>query len=450
MVFKESALLNIESETALGVHANHHEICKYHDASDPVFRDVATRVRDFIERGPIQSNARVFLPFDTTQHFTGRRNYLQQIHEVFNSNNERRIVVIHGDGGMGKTEVALKYARENEHRYDYVFFVNSTSMQTLEADFTDLYERLDLPREQGREVENMKRFLRRERWWLMILDNDDDWLALNQFQGLPQSGHGHILITCRGREYVSDPRICKALRMTALDRKDAKDLLFSRAGINLKQRVRMDQEATNIIRYMGCQPLAVDSAAAYILQSDITFDNYLEVLKSKKLSRRALSYRPKSSQYQTSIESILQITLDGIKKSPDAYRLLTLLVWLDRSKTTVSFLKRAVSPQMRWGNNGQPSMRDPRESYVPEDLIELINGPGFNLALRELKSYAMIASDDKFEDGTAGKDTIVLHPLTYNYVRESLTTDQIVENAMRALSLVVHAHPTMQAGLDHK
>jgi hypothetical protein len=180
-------------------------------------------------------------------------------------------------------------------------------------------------------------------------------------------------------------------------------------------------------------------------------DDYLDVLRSRKLSRRILSYRPKSSQYQTTVENILQITLDEIKKSPDAYKLLKLLVWLDRTKTTVSFLKRAVSSQPRWGSNGKPSMRDPRDSYVPEDLIELINGPDFNIALKELKSYALIASDEKFEEeGTASKDTIVLHPLTYSYVREALTADQMVENAIRALSLVVHAHPIVQAGLDQR
>ncbi|KAF3491046.1 uncharacterized protein GIQ15_00563 [Arthroderma uncinatum] len=397
---------------------------------------------------PIQSEAHVFLPWDVTPHFTGRRDYLQQIHETFSGSEGRKIIVLHGNGGMGKTEVALKYARENEHRYDHVFFVNSTNIQSLESDFIDLHGKLGFPPGSARAVEDIKQFLRLERWWLMILDNDNDWLALNQF-GFPETGHGHIIITCRGREQISDPRITKALSMNALQKKDAKDLLFSRAGIDVKDRLKWEAKAKNVIKSMGCQPLAVDSAAAYILCNNITIDEYLNALKGRKISRRLLSYRPKASKYQTSVESILQITLDEVKKSPDAYKLLKLLVWLDRTKTTTSFLKRAVSPQPRWGSDGQVEMRGPRSSYVSADLIDLIKGPGFDLALKELKSYSLIANDEIFEDDKSsnGKDAIVLHPLTYSYIREALTPDEMIENAIHALSLVVHAYPVVQAGL---
>ena len=141
VVYKESALLNIESEDALGVHVNHHEICKYDSANDSVFRDLASRLRLFITRGPIQSNALVFLPWDTTPHFTGRRDFLQQMREGLYGNG-RRIVLLYGDGGMGKTEVALKYAQENKHQYDYVFFMDSSTVQSLEAEFISLHNKL--------------------------------------------------------------------------------------------------------------------------------------------------------------------------------------------------------------------------------------------------------------------------------------------------------------------
>ncbi|KAJ6101843.1 hypothetical protein N7486_004270 [Penicillium sp. IBT 16267x] len=447
VVYKESALLSIQSENALGVALNHHEICKYRDANDSVFRDLVSRVRTFIERGPIQSRARVFLPWDTTQHFTGRRDCLQQIHESF-CGTGRRIVALYGDGGMGKTEVSLKYARENEHHYDYVFFVDSASVQSLEADFINLHDKVGLSSEKGREFEEMKQFLLRERHWLLVLDNDDDWVALDQLR-FPETSNGHILITCRGREHTSGPRISRAVRMRALEWRDAKDLLFSRAGIDLKERAQWDLTAKSIVKFMGCQPLAVDSAAAYILCSETNIDEYLGILRNKQLPQRILSYRPKASRYQISVESILNITLNEIKNNPCAYKLLTLLVWLDRSKTTVSFLKRAVSPQPYWGSDGMPSTRDPRDSYVPEDIIELIDGPDFDIALKELKLYALVASDEKFEEeSTATKDLIVLHPITYSYVREAMTADQMVQSALCALSLVVHAHPVMQAGLD--
>lgn len=132
--------------------------------------------------------------------------------------------------------------------------------------------------------------------------------------------------------------------------------------------------------------------------------------------------------------------MDEIKKSSCAYQLLKLLAWLDRSKTTVGFLKRAVLPQPYWDSNGKRTMRDPRDSYVPEDLVELIEGPDFNNALKELKSSGLMAIDSK--------ELLVLHPITYSYFHKALTADEMIENAIRALSLVVHAHPIVQAELN--
>ncbi|EEQ27260.1 LipA and NB-ARC domain-containing protein [Microsporum canis CBS 113480] len=410
VVYKESALLNIPSEHALGVHANHREICRYQNADEPIFREVTARLQQLIDTGPLHSNARVFLPWDVTPHFTGRRDYIQRIHKVFLGSEGRQIVVIHGDGGMGKTEVALKYARENEHRYNYVFFANSTNIQSLESDFIDLHGKLGFPPNNARAVDDIKQLLRLERCWLMVLDNDNDWLALSQF-GFPETGHGHIIITCRSREHTSDPRITKAIVMNPLKPIDAMELLFSRAGVDVKERLSWEAKAKNVIKFTGCQPLAVDSAAAYILCNSITVDEYLNALKGRKVSRRLLSYRPKTSKYQTSVESIIQ---------------------------------------PRWGPDGQVEMRDPKSSYVPSDLVNLIKGPSFYLALKELKSYSLIASDEIFEGGESlsSKDSIILHPLTYLYIREVLTPDEMIQNAIHALSLVVHAYPVVQAGLD--
>ncbi|WEW58160.1 hypothetical protein PRK78_003628 [Emydomyces testavorans] len=445
VVYRESALLNIETELPVGVYVNHHEICKFRDADDPVFVEIKRCVKNLMEV-PTRGKARIFAPSMVSPHFIGRRHYLQQIHEAFRGE-DRSIVVIYGEGGMGKTQVALKYAWENDHNYDYIFFVNSTNVQYLEADFIALHRKLGLPKENGREVESMKEFMQRNRRWLIILDNDDDWLGLNEIS-FPETGKAHVIITCRGRGYNTDSRVTKLLHMSTLGPKHAKELLLVRAAVDLKKHAQLEVQAKNIIKRIGCQPLAVDSAAAYILQNNISIVEYLEKLKNSIFSRGILFFRPLSSKYQKSVGSILQITLAEIMKSDAAYRLLKLLVWLDRTKTTVSFLKRAVTPQLCWGPNGKSMMRDPRDSYVPEDVIELINGPGFDAALEKLTSYALITSDETSEEDIRGKDTIVIHPLTYNYVREALTADQLVENAIRALSLVVHAHPVLQAGLN--
>ncbi|DAA78513.1 TPA_exp: Uncharacterized protein A8136_4489 [Trichophyton benhamiae CBS 112371] len=449
VVDKDSALLRIPSEGALGVYTNHRDICRYRDCDNPIFRDVTRHLQQLVDLGPQHSSARVFLPFDGTPHFVGRQDYLQQIHNTFNGADNRQVIALSGEGGTGKTEIALKYARENANHYDYVFFVDSTDTQSLESDFIRLHSKLGLPPSNSCALNDIKQFLRLERFWLMILDNDNNWLALN-WLGFPETTHGHIIITSRHREHTSDSRVTKALSTNPLGPMDARNFLLSRAGIDVKEWLSWETKAENVVKYMGCQPLAVDSAAAYMLAYGVTVDEYLNALTGRRVSRRLLSYRPNASIYKTSVESIIQLALDEVKKNPDAFRLLNILVWLDRTKTTISFLKRAASPQPRWGPDGQVEMRDPIRSYVPSDLVRLINGPSFHIALKELQSCSLIASGEMFEDGRSpgSKDTIVLHPLTYLYIREALPPTKMLENAIHALSLVIHAYPVAQAGLD--
>lgn len=450
VVPKESATLGIPDEVCVGLPLNHHNICKFREPNDS-FGCVVRQLNRFISLCPTEDKTHVFTPWQATRYFTGRRNHLQQIHDVL-SDPGRRIVVIHGDGGMGKTEVALKYAEEAKQRYDFVLFVDSTSRETFAADLINLHHKIGLYPEDGREVNAVTRLLWLEKKWLLIIDNDDDCLGLNQMalMRLPELNHGHTIITCRGREQTWDPRVNEAICLKPFDLNDARDLLFARAHATLGERALYASHATNAIKRMGTQPLVLDTAGAYMLNSPRGLD-CLRSPKDKAFLWQLLSYRPKFSRYQRSVESTLRDTLDEMQSdwNPETYKLLELLVWLDREETTVEFLKRAVSPQTFWGSDGEPVTRHPRESHVPKDIIDLINGPELNYALTELKSHPLIANDESAEeDGTSCAGAILLYPLTYSYVRQKMTADQLIDSAGRALGLMVHAYPEVQGGLE--
>ncbi len=412
-------------------------------------------ISGFLRQGPVSSHAQVFVPWDTSSHFKGRRNILQKLYESFfrissshvtGPEQYRRTVMVYGDGGLGKTEVALKFARENEYRYRYIFFSEATTVQKLRAEVIDIHERLGLPTKNGRELEDIREFLRQEKKWLFILDNDNDFISLNHLR-LPEVDHGHILITCRSRDYTTDPRITEVVAMGPLDLRDAVDLLFSRAGIPITQREELDSQVKSLVTTLACIPAMVENTAAYMVSFQADVQDCLKLMGHRKTRRNILRYTLSTARYKLSAEELFRIRIDSLQqRMPSSYTLLTALVWLDRTKTTNDFFKRAVSERICWGTNGEPERRKPQSSFVPEEFIELCNSPEFDIAMNNLKSSSLIACDEIFDRATS--KSIVLHPSLYEFVRDITSHDDVVKAFLPALTLVNHAYPIHQAGLE--
>ncbi|KAH8659272.1 hypothetical protein BGZ60DRAFT_414934 [Tricladium varicosporioides] len=457
IVPKESAILHIQSERLYGAERDHRGIAKFESENDAVFLHIVDSIINFIKTGPVSSSTHVFLPWDTSPYFKGRRDVLQEMHETFfapaaavgnRNDTHRRVVVIYGDGGTGKTEVALKYARENEFRYSFILFAEATSTETLASDVVSIHRNLGLEQDPGRELQSVQHFLQQEEGWLFIFDNDNDFIALNHFK-LPDIDHGHVIITCRGRENTVDPRISKVIQMRPLDPWDAESLLFSRAGIRTSNRPGIAEEARKLVRLMGCIPAMVENTAAYMVTFEADVDTCLSLMSSRKSRHSLLGYSSTSSRYRVSVESLFQIRLDSLRvKIPNAYLILSSLVWLDRTRSTTSFLKKATSKRLRWGKNGEPEHRDPSSSFVPEELVELINGPEFDLATKKLKSSSLIANDEVFKEGLAPKDSIVLHPSLYQFMRDLVPRGNVSEAICSAFALVMHFSSVSEAGLE--
>ena len=52
-----------------------------------------------------------------------------------NAQDRRRIHVLHGLGGIGKTQLAIAYARKHQQRYTAILWLNGNSWDTLVHSF---------------------------------------------------------------------------------------------------------------------------------------------------------------------------------------------------------------------------------------------------------------------------------------------------------------------------
>ena len=213
------------------------------------------------------------LPFRKNMNFTGRNGELAEIHEVLHGPDapllDQRIVVLHGLGGIGKTQLAIQYAYIHQKDYTSVWWVNASTTQTLSQGFMGIAQQLltyharkaaaGLKRD-GAQIaaelglpsdvvdQNGKLTTSRDitdivvnaiiEWfaaddnnqWLLIIDNYDDLRNVNIFEFLPQSSPGSVLITSRSRDTC---RVGKAIEIQEVTEDEALEILRKSAHWNM-------------------------------------------------------------------------------------------------------------------------------------------------------------------------------------------------------------------------
>ena len=166
------------------------------------------------------------VPFDlhgvpAINNFVGRNDELSQIEKLLisNSRSNRHVVVLQGLGGVGKTQLAIKFAREHQGAFHAIFWLNGKKKDTLIRSLAQLVQRLPLQQPDGSDDDDArdsnaleKRAKRVLDWfslagntkWLLIYDNvdEDPWSDLSEDsydveQFFPGADHGSILVTTR-------------------------------------------------------------------------------------------------------------------------------------------------------------------------------------------------------------------------------------------------------------
>jgi hypothetical protein len=151
-------------------------------------------------------------------HFVARQEELTALHQALHGDGSRRIAVLHGLGGIGKTQSAIEYAKRNHLKYSAIFWLNVTDSQSIQDSFHRAADRIrsahpsaDIPTRSALNskeiVATVKAWLSQS-WntrWLLIFDNYDNPKFLNETDStavdvkdyFPESHQGSIIITTR-------------------------------------------------------------------------------------------------------------------------------------------------------------------------------------------------------------------------------------------------------------
>jgi tetratricopeptide (TPR) repeat protein len=322
-----SADAGIPDVTAINTDFDHIEICKPRDKKNIVY---STTVR-FLDEvfGPRE----IFhIPYQKNKYFTDRDEIISQIRKNFEAGESMQSLT--GIGGIGKTQTAVRYAHKFRDQYRAVLWARAQSRETLVSDFADAAVLLHLL--EKNEPDQMLAFNAFREWlgrtnsWLLILDYSDDLAMAEEFTIGNRNGHVLITTLSHGVGKVTIPNEVPkwGLQEGAL-------FLLRRLG-KIHLEASMDEapgnlrsQAEALSTLLDGLPLALDQAAAFIMEMQSTLAEYIELYHSEH--RELLSKRGQiSNGHPDSVAASFSMSFRQVRGiNPATVDLLRLCAFLD-------------------------------------------------------------------------------------------------------------------------
>jgi hypothetical protein len=184
------------------------------------------------------------------ENFVGRQGELENLwqHLQPTRSPSRKVAILHGLGGIGKTQLAIRFARDHKDDFAAIFWLSGKDRNTLLQSLSFVLDRLpdqhwDCETSKEEDVEqrakNMLRWLALEgnSRWLIIFDNIDQYSPYDSDVGdgfdieefFPAADHGSILITSRLQQLSE---LGEPFPVHRLDSYKAVQLLLQSSGLS--------------------------------------------------------------------------------------------------------------------------------------------------------------------------------------------------------------------------
>ncbi len=339
--------------------------------------------------------------------FVGRAKMLDAVHSALTSSKRAAAITqaaIYGLGGIGKTSLAAEYVHQHADQYAGVWWVSAESRTLLIESLAELGAALDPQRSsiyEKRELSGAAEIMAKVALskisesgapWLLVYDNVKD---PDDIRDLVPSGGARILITTRWTNWYGRAH---PIEVDVLKEKEAANLLLKITGSNDRDG------ATRLADTLGCLPLALDHAGAYIRLTGLSFDQY---------AQRALdliSKAPKGVNYPNSVAATFGLAIEQAVRECAA------------AKDLLAFFSVLAPDQ------------------IPLDLADetIVSADAHNDALIALRGVSLI----QYEPYDDGGQSIFLHRLVRAAMRAHLNAAGETTNVLtKAIARVANAFP---------
>lgn len=353
-------------------------------------------------------------------HFQDPNALLPRLHAQLTANGSTALVAraaLYGMGGIGKTQLALKYSLDYPDAYAGLWWFRAETDTTLQLDAEECCKAVGVPIA-PRETPSaaLKRWLDRQTApWLLVYDNAENAETLRPH--LPQSHTHRIVVTSR------DPA-WGGLFKQALELETWSD---EQGAAFLAERLpkRDADELRALSADLGGLPLALEQAAGYIESTGAGIAAYRQLLSAVDTEGLILDEGRAATGYERSVLATLSLAFANL--SPAAAQLLGLLAYAAPEPLLERFVREA-------------------KNQLPAELAAVTDDLAWNGLVRELRRYGLAErrQQTNLDDPTRTEHALHLHRLTQQALRARLaepTRDGV------ALQAVLHAACPADAGL---
>jgi tetratricopeptide (TPR) repeat protein len=355
------------------------------------------------------------VPFRSNPYFQGRDSDLKCL---FDAIGRTGAVVVHGLGGIGKTQLATQYAYSRADDYQAVLWISADKPGNLSANIAALASPSALglaehvEKEQEPQFEAVVGWLRNNRRWLLVLDGADTeaaWkAAVDLIEMLPA---GHVIVT--SRLSAKPPTTIADHAVEKLSEPAAVKILIERTQRD-GQALGDKQEALAIVRELDGLPLALEQASAYLTHEGVSFKGYLAGLKTT-LADVLKRQTPGATRYPHSVFATWLVSKKEL--SAEAKAVLKLC----------SCLAPEPIPRKLFSSDEQTLLAAVRQIEPACTTADIDAG------LRQLADFSLVK---------LRADTVTCHPLLMFVQREGLDESDRRAWLSLALRLVDKAAPT--------
>jgi hypothetical protein len=351
--------------------------------------------------------------------------------------------VLSGGGGVGKTQLAAAYAHQSlADGVELVVWVDASDTEQVTARYAYALHCVeghrDVPLSQSSEAD-AKAFLQwlatTPRSWLVILDDITAPDAMQQWWPPPSvHSRGRVLATTRRHDALlsGGGRAVVDINTYSAEEADAylRERLISAHAAHL-----LDARADALAKTLGCLPLALSHAAAYMVNEDVPCADYLNRFNHSAARLCDLFPRQADTEgYGRQVAAALLLSLDVAQASePVGLAIPTLRL--------AAVLDPAGHPRTLWTCDAVTRYLSAHRAAPPSAGGFTDVGPAqARAALRLLHRYGLI-----IDNAQAGSRAVRLHALTARAVREYTPGDALpvlVKTAAEALTeLWGEVHP---------
>ncbi|KAL8824863.1 MAG: hypothetical protein Q9191_004767 [Dirinaria sp. TL-2023a] len=297
------------------------------------------------------------VPISRNPNFVGRDDLLEQLEdELIADDGCSTTAVLHGLGGIGKSQIALEYVFRQRSADTAVFWVYASNTSRFIESYKRIASECQIPDRDDPSSDTLQ--LVRD-WlessyrfeWLMVVDSVDDramFFEPNEkdatekplIEYMPQTSKGTIIYTTRSRDVGidlsphNDP-----IAVPSLNFDEAQSLLGKKIVGNSSE-----EEQVALFEELAYLPLAISQATAFMTKRRKTVADYLELLgdestKSQLLSQKGY-HHGRADRSSESITSTWWVTFQSMKReNARAGELLTMMCLLDRQEIPLPILQ---------------------------------------------------------------------------------------------------------------